>query len=61
MWSNPQENVDLVAFTAEIFNEKLHFLCSDIFDCRPNEISIAKVDTQMFLKSEAKDKDTFCL
>ena len=25
---NPQETADLVTFTAEILNEKLHFLCS---------------------------------
>ena len=29
MWPNPQETVDLVTFTEEIFNRKLHFLCSD--------------------------------
>ena len=28
MWPNPQERADLVTFTAEIFNGKLHFLCS---------------------------------
>ena len=25
MWPNPQETVDLVTFTEEILNEKLHF------------------------------------
>ena len=25
MWPNPQESADLVAFTKEILNEKLHF------------------------------------
>ena len=29
MWPNPQETVDLVTFTEEILNGKLHFLCSD--------------------------------
>ena len=29
MWPNPQEPADLVTFTEEILNEKLHFLCSD--------------------------------
>ena len=29
MWTNPQETANLVTFTEEIFNEKLHFLCSD--------------------------------
>ena len=30
MWSHPQFPADLVAFTGEILNEKLHFLCSAI-------------------------------
>ena len=29
MWPNPQFPVDLVKFTEEIFNEKLHFLCCE--------------------------------
>ena len=28
MWPNPQETKDLVTFTEEILNRKLHFLCS---------------------------------
>ena len=28
MWPNPQFPADLVLFTEEILNEKLHFLCS---------------------------------
>ena len=28
MWPNPQETVDFVTFTEEIFNGKLHFLRS---------------------------------
>ena len=31
MWPNPQETTDLVTFTEEILNVKLHFLCSDVF------------------------------
>ena len=31
MWPNPQETMDLVTFTEEILNGKLHFLCSDVF------------------------------
>ena len=27
MWPNPQETADLVTFTEEILNGKLHFLC----------------------------------
>ena len=30
MWPNPQETADLVTFTEEIINGKLHFLCSVI-------------------------------
>ena len=30
MWPNPQFPADLVTFTEEILNEKLHFLCSDL-------------------------------
>ena len=30
MWPNPQFLPDLVTFTEEILNGKLHFLCSDI-------------------------------
>ena len=29
MWPNPQFPTDLVIFTEEILNEKLHFLCSE--------------------------------
>ena len=29
MWPNPQFPANLVTFTEEILNEKLHFLCSD--------------------------------
>ena len=28
MWPNPQETADLVIFTEDILNGKLHFLCS---------------------------------
>ena len=31
MWPNPQENADLLTFTEEILNGKLHFLCSEFF------------------------------
>ena len=29
MWPNPQETTDLVTFTEEILNGKLHLLCSE--------------------------------
>ena len=31
MWPNPQETMDLVTFTGEIFNGKHRFLCSVLF------------------------------
>ena len=31
MWPNPQYPVDLVTFTEEFLNGKLHFLCSDSY------------------------------
>ena len=30
MWPNPQETADLVTFTKEILNGKIHFLCNEI-------------------------------
>ena len=30
MWPNTQETVDLVTFTEEILDRKLHFLWSDV-------------------------------
>ena len=29
MWPNPQKTTNLVTFTEEILNGKLHFLCSE--------------------------------
>ena len=45
MWPNPQETADLVTFTEEILNGKLHFLCRDTKDfCFENdEVGIKKV------------------
>ena len=39
MWPDPQETADLVTFTEEIFNVKLHFLCSEGNSSGPNTIS----------------------
>ena len=38
MWLNPQETADLVTFTEEILNGKLHFLCS--VNCIAKPISL---------------------
>ena len=29
MWPNPEDGADLVTFTEEILNGKLHFLCNE--------------------------------
>ena len=38
MWPNPQETADLVTFTEETLNEKLHFSCGAVY----------KVETKFF-------------
>ena len=45
MWPNMQETFDLVTFTEEILNEKLHFLCSvmEAKHCRGRKINMMYV------------------
>ena len=54
MRPDPQETADLVTFTEEIFNGKLHFLCS-VLGCRFSfKVYVKKVRekaTKCFLKS----------
>ena len=40
MWPNLQQTADLVTFTEEILNGKLHFLCSetDVFPKQKNVV-----------------------
>ena len=38
MWPNPKEIVDLVTFTEEILNGKLHFLCSGYFSLQTQNL-----------------------
>ena len=43
MWANPQFPADLVTFTEEILNGKLHFSCSVLYDrgfCHENNLKI---------------------
>ena len=40
MWPNPQETTDLVTFTEEILDGKLHFLCSE--DCENYELFLTR-------------------
>ena len=42
MWSNPQNNVDLVTFTEETFSWKVHFLC------RVHLVMIVVATSQLF-------------
>ena len=53
MWQNLQETVDLVTFTEEILNGKLHFLCSGVTFFHQN---VKKLDVLHFLL----DLLTFC-
>ena len=34
MWPDPQETADFVTFTEEIFNGKLHFMCSEFYSSK---------------------------
>ena len=43
MWPNPQETVDLVTFTEEILNGKLHFLCSANLKSLPSQSWYSKL------------------
>ena len=46
MWPNPQDTADLVTFTDEILNGKLHFLCSVLdkyIDVNWEKISVATI------------------
>ena len=38
--NKPLQTVDLVTFTEEILNEKLHFLCSVYVRCIPKSLDI---------------------
>ena len=40
MWPNPQFPADLVTFTEEMYNIKLHFLCSFIDDFKPDDFKL---------------------
>ena len=42
MWPNPQEIVDLVTFTDEIFNEKSYFLWDVSTNVRIEQLKITK-------------------
>ena len=53
MWPSPQETVNLVTFTEEILNEKLHFLCSNTKAKNGEKFKIAIVTkTHNFKKND---------
>ena len=47
MQPNPQETADLVTFTEEILNGKLHFMCSE----RPVKIVANSLSTKVICSS----------
>ena len=53
MWQNLQETVDLVTFTEEILNGKLHFLCGviEIYKSFSSTVYLFKV-TNFFVTEE---------
>ena len=54
MRRDPQETADLVIFTEEILNEKLHFLCSVLgcrFSFKVYVKNVREKATKCFLKS----------
>ena len=51
MWPNPQGAADLVTFTEEIFNERLHFLCSVSLPKHNNSKQIPSQQYLIFSKS----------
>ena len=59
MWLNPQISADLVSFTKEILNEKLHFLCSENTSIQSEAVtwrfSIKKDFLKKFVKLKAKE------
>ena len=47
MWPNPQFPEDLVTFTKEILNRKLHFLCS---------VRLVRLQISMVVKIDRREK-----
>ena len=64
MWPNPQETADLVTFTEDIINEKLHFLWSVfLFGLYRAKLSKTKSSGNIRKKSEfylmSKEDESF--
>ena len=52
MWPNPQETGDLVTFTKEILNKKLHFLCSACAEIYEEYFNVFSLQAQVRLLPE---------
>ena len=57
MWPNPQFLTDLVTFTEEILNGKLHFLCS-VLTSISSEIEVSKSPYSVEMRENAKQKNS---
>ena len=53
MWPNPQFLADLVTFTGEILNGKLHFLCCDFYSIECMLTSVSRANQQIFTCSKS--------
>ena len=59
-FSKPQETADLVIFTEEIFNGKLHFLCSEEPTVKPFEF-VSRIAVNECLKNSVQNCFIFAL
>ena len=53
MWPNLQENADLVTFTEEILNWKLHFSCNNSYRFPNKRDSIARKQNSIHIYSDS--------
>ena len=57
MWPNQQETVDLVTFTGESLNGKLHFLCSAEVKVDHQELASMEYNTNTPIDSQNNEPD----
>ena len=60
MWPNLRIPADLVTFTEEILNEKLHFLCSDLILIRQRSTTLQNIYDGAFCKNNYGLRVTNC-
>ena len=58
MWPNPQFPADLVTFTEEIFNGKLHFSCSVLSSNQKLKVALAFQKHQSNGHQKTVEEDT---